>query len=1031
MGAQHSGQKRLRIRLLGELTVLRDGTVEALPASKKARALLGYLVATGRSHLRERLCELLWDGPDDPRAALRWALAKLRPILSARGCERLVTDRDHVEFAPTAVEVDVAAVRALGDVDAASTEALEAAVSHFRGPFLDGLDLPGCVRFHAWCIAEREQLQSRHVTALKTLVDRLTDRPEAALAHARALLALDPFAEPAHLTVMRLLAELGRVREAVAAYEGFRRLLETELGTRPSAELERARMALSRPTPREPQADTSPRTIPAPAATITPPAPESRAASSLPLVGRTGERHTMDALLARARAGDGAELLLILGDPGVGKSRLMDELRASATTAPALVLFGRAFEAELARAYGAWVDALRGATSLLEKARRRADLASLLPELGAAAPDQDRTRLFDAVATTLRDLSGEALVVVMLDDLQWLDEASAALLHFLVRALIGARVLFAGTARAGELGDNQPVLKVVRALERERRVTSLTLGALDQVESAQLVRLVAPSLDATRIFDESEGNPLFALEMARALAAGETNPADTLSGLLADRLARFEGSTRTALSFAAAIGRSFDVEVLGRVTGLPPDPLLSNLELLERHGVLRAAGPTGYDFTHDLVRRAAYRQMSEPRRRFVHGQIARALAATPDPDGALHGDVAHHAALGGDHRLAAEACVSAGARCLRLFAYEQARELGQRGLPHAQRLPPRERLPVEIELLGLEVQALRGPRARLLEPELTRAAAESRAVGLSEAEARAHRFLSLAQYQSGDYARAEESSIRQVEAGRAGSRMEAATELAASARCLALLEREIPRAEALIEEASAAFGPDAQVMDVFWTRGLLRHFSGETEQAIRDLTRAAEVAARAELNWEQCYCLIRLAVLELERRRPAQALPWCERLATVASKMGDGYERPMAATLRALARRSLGPVGASEELARALEELRAADAKAALSTALNLCAEMALEAGEETSAQAWAHEALEAATTVQQHSQQAIARTLLARLAAAAGDRAAARDHLRAAAGDRAEPQTMSARARAALDRARAEVSGDGTAPIA
>src|SRR5262252_707181 len=109
------GQKPLKIRLLGELAVVRGGEARGLPASKKARALLGYLVATGRPHLRERLCELLWDGPDDPRASLRWALAKLRPVVSEHGYERLVTDRDHGEFA------------------ASTTEALQSAAARFAG----------------------------------------------------------------------------------------------------------------------------------------------------------------------------------------------------------------------------------------------------------------------------------------------------------------------------------------------------------------------------------------------------------------------------------------------------------------------------------------------------------------------------------------------------------------------------------------------------------------------------------------------------------------------------------------------------------------------------------------------------------------------------------------------------------------------------------------------------------------------------------------------------------------------------------
>jgi hypothetical protein len=476
------------------------------------------------------------------------------------------------------------------------------------------------------------------------------------------------------------------------------------------------------------------------------------------------------------------------------------------------------------------------------------------------------------------------------------------------------------------------------------------------------------------------------------------------------------------------VGRSFDVDVLGRVTGLPPAELLSTLELLERHGVLRAAGSSGYDFAHDLVRRAAYRQMSEPRRRLVHAQIARTLAALPDADGARATDVAHHAGLGGEDRLAAQACLTAGARCLRLFAQEQTRELGQRGLHHARELPPRERLPLQVELLGLQVQALRGHRAHALEAELTRALIEAQAAALSETETRAHRFLSLIRYESGDYAGAAQSSLRHAEVGRTGARIEAANELAASARCFALLERDLDRAEALIEEARAAFGPDAEVVDVFWARGLVRRFDGDSDAAIADLTRAVTLAAQAEMNWEQSDCLMRLALIELERGRPAEALPWCARLAAVASKMGEGYERPVAAALRALARQALGHPAAAAELARALDDLRAADAKSVLSAVTNLCAALALDSGS-TAAEGLAREALAAATAVRQRSQQTIARALLARLAAAAGDGAGARAHVDAAAADLAEPRAISAHARAAVERASAEVMNG--APVA
>src|SRR5262249_51386817 len=149
------------------------------------------------------------------------------------------------------------------------------------------------------------------------------------------------------------------------------------------------------------------------------------------------------------------------------------------------------------------------------------------------------------------------------------------------------------------------------------------------------------------------------------------------------------------------------------------------------------------------------------------------------------------------------------------------------------------------ELLGLQVQALRGRRARPLESDLMRVAAQAQAAGLSETEARAHRFLSLLHYHVGDFAGAEESSLLHAEAGRGGAGAEAAVELAASARCFALLERDVARAEALIEEASELFGRDVPVLDVFWTRGLLRQFKGDTQNAATDLARAASLALKA------------------------------------------------------------------------------------------------------------------------------------------------------------------------------------------
>jgi len=168
----------VRVRLLGELDVTRGARSLALPASKKTRALLAYLCATGRAQHREALCGLLWDGPDDPRAALRWSLTKIRPLLDQgdTGRCRLVADRERVTFHAEPSAVDVWQVRALmaSGIAEASTEGLRVAAGQFRGPFLEGLELGGCHRFASWLVAEREALRGAHVAILTALVARLS-----------------------------------------------------------------------------------------------------------------------------------------------------------------------------------------------------------------------------------------------------------------------------------------------------------------------------------------------------------------------------------------------------------------------------------------------------------------------------------------------------------------------------------------------------------------------------------------------------------------------------------------------------------------------------------------------------------------------------------------------------------------------------------------------------------------------------------------------------------------------------------------
>ena len=211
-----SDPTRLRLRLLGEIEVARGGTRLNLPSSRKARALLAYLAATERPHRRDWLCSLFWDIPDDPRGALRSTLSKLRAVVDEPGRQRIVAERDTVRFDGSDVEVDLVAVRRMlaPGTDTASTPALEAAKTAFRGEFAEGLTLSNCPNFYSWHLAEREETRRLRVLILRTLVQRLQAVPEAALPHARELVRVDRDAVLAHAALLRLLVASGRTREA-------------------------------------------------------------------------------------------------------------------------------------------------------------------------------------------------------------------------------------------------------------------------------------------------------------------------------------------------------------------------------------------------------------------------------------------------------------------------------------------------------------------------------------------------------------------------------------------------------------------------------------------------------------------------------------------------------------------------------------------------------------------------------------------------------------------------------------------------
>jgi DNA-binding SARP family transcriptional activator len=957
VGAVTSQKGVLFVRLLGEVNVLRDGSALSLPASRKTRALLAYLVAARTPQSRQRLCDLFWDGPDDPRAALRWSLTKLRPVVDGPGVTRIVADRERVAFSGEGVGVDLFEVNALVGASAATagTDALRRAAAALRGDFLEGLDLPDCYRFHEWCSGERERVRALRLAVLDALVERTSDAPEEALGHARQRLASDPLADTAHASVVRLLARLGRKADALAQVETCRRILERELGGRRSPALDAARLEIGRAVPvRDVDAHLVRTPSVRPIAPVAAPVSVATPTGRQRLVAREEERAAIEALADGPAAGRG-QIALFTGEAGIGKSRLLEELAVRVREKGGLVLEARAFEAEAVRPYGMWIDLLRDrhVEGLLEK--RRAELAPLLPG-GVEGPRDPETgaRLFDAVAHLLRDLAASSRVVLVIDDLHWLDAASAGLLHYVARVCQGEDLAIACAARDGELSDNPDALRFVRSLHREGRLATLRLAPLDEAATGELVGALT-SAEAARIFRESGGNPLFALEVARADAPG-ADASRPLSMLLDQRLARLDARARELSVWASALDRNFDPELLARVSGESLAQTVGAIGALEAQGLLTSTDGTTYTFTHELVRRAAYRQLSGPRCRLVHLTIARALEAARQ-----WGDVVHHASLAGDGLLVARACIEAGDRCLRMAARRQAKELAERGIVHARRLDPPEGVHLRAELLRVAaLSAVADPsRRQAYEEEAEQVARLAHDARLAQDEATALFALSLLTSNRADFEETHGTTLRQAAAAREAAPEASVPALANTAFCLALIERELPRARALLDEASElARAHRLWVIDLDLGSGLLSHFEGDATSARVLFRRAIDAAHAAGDYWRVSVGLTRYAMLTLESGAWDETCGLARELREVAAKLGDGTEGLTADALEALALQASGDARGRGRLEVAVRALELADARATLAFALTMAAENDLRAGDLASAGDYAARAL-------------------------------------------------------------------------
>jgi hypothetical protein len=354
-------------------------------------------------------------------------------------------------------------------------------------------------------------------------------------------------------------------------------------------------------------------------------------------VGRAPERAQLTRLWRASERGR-AQLALVCGEPGVGKTRLVEELRAWCEQQGAVAAEARSYPAEGALAYGPVVAWLRSEPLAARRRRldagRLAELARVLPELDLPLPEplpeaEQRQRLFDALARALRAPAAPLLLVA--DDLHWSDPDTLQFLHFLIRSDPEAPLLVVATARGEELQDGHPLVALATALRALDRCVEIELARLSREETALLAERVAGSpLEppaAERLFAGTEGNPLFVVEALRAGWTGEEGGAISprVQAVIESRLAQLSEQARGLAGIAAAVGREFTADVLARASGGDEAALVRGLDELWRRRIVRDRGLDAYDLTHDRIREVAYRALGPAQRRRTHLLVAGAL----------------------------------------------------------------------------------------------------------------------------------------------------------------------------------------------------------------------------------------------------------------------------------------------------------------------------------------------------------------------------------------------------------------------
>jgi DNA-binding SARP family transcriptional activator len=665
-------------RLLGPLEVVRDGEPVPIPPGRP-RALLGRLLVDLNTVVAtDQLIEDLWRG--DPPAsaghALRVYVSNLRQLLergraSGAAPKVLLTRPPGYLLATAAAQTDVGRFEGLvaeggrafdaGQVARASTLYAEA-LGLWRGSVLADIGDEPFVRAEAarldelrWVVSERRAEAELAVGRHSELVGEL-----------EALIRLQPYRERLWAQLIVALYRSGRQADALHTYQRLRALLVDELGLEPSPPLRQLEAAVLHHDP-----DLAvPTGITAPVLTV--PVADTGAPGGLlsqrtPFVGRDAERAELRRIIEQTRAGTGA-LVMVGGEPGVGKSRLAEELRRMCDADGFTTFVGHCYEAAGAPPYVPVVEAFEQALATAPSPAEFRDflgdeaseIARLVPKLRRLCPDipppldlpaeQERRYLFNSVLEVLGRTAAARPTLLVLDDIHWADEPTMLLVAHIAERITEIPVLMVGLYRDNELDAGRPLSATFVELVRRRLTSRWHLDRLPPDGVAQMLTGLAgqepppPLVDA--VYAQTEGNPFFTEEVFRHLAeegclfdtdgrfrtdvkAGELEVPEGIRMVIGARLRRLGDDGARALGSAAILGRVFTFEMLQALEELPEARLLDVVEEAERARliatVVDAAGDDAYIFGHELIRQTVLSELSAPRRRRLHARAAEAL----------------------------------------------------------------------------------------------------------------------------------------------------------------------------------------------------------------------------------------------------------------------------------------------------------------------------------------------------------------------------------------------------------------------